>query len=51
MRSWFITAAAAMLLTANGVRAQGTNENVKPTTPQRERSAARARLAITRSRS
>ena len=45
MRSWFITAAAAMLLTANGVRAQGTNENVKPTPPQRERPAARARLA------
>ena len=45
MRSWFITAAAAALLAANGVRAQGTNENVKPTPPQRERPAARARLA------
>ncbi|MGD0017215.1 MAG: Spy/CpxP family protein refolding chaperone [Verrucomicrobiia bacterium] len=45
MRSWYITMAVAALLAANGVRAQGTNENVKPTLPQGERSAARARLA------
>ena len=41
MRSWFITVATAALLATNGVRAQGTNENVKPEHPQRERPATR----------
>ena len=41
MRSWFITAAAAMLLTANGVRAQEQNATNTPQRPQRERLAAR----------
>ena len=41
MRNWFIAVAAAVLLAANGVRAQGTNENVKPNPPHRERPVAR----------
>lgn len=41
MRSWFITVAAAVLLAANGVRAQEQNTNNTPQRPQRAPGVAR----------